>query len=144
MEYRRLFALAALTAVTAAHPLVAQTDSGPSPRPGAGAEGGYSEAQAARGQAVFRQVCASCHVTGQFTTPSFRQGWAGRSAAEMFEQIRTTMPQDNPGRLRRQEYADVLAYVFKLNGVPAGPVELATDAEGLARVRFQPPNPSRD
>lgn len=142
MRHRWLLRFAALTAVTATPSLRAQTDSARSPRPGAA--GGYTEAQAARGQAVFRQVCSSCHVTSQFTTQAFRQAWTGRTAAEMFEQIRTTMPLENPGRLRRQEYADVLAYVFKLNALPAGEAELPADPEGLRRVRFQPPNPSRD
>ncbi len=142
MTHRWLLGFAALTAVTAPPSLRAQADSATTSRPGAA--GGYTEAQAARGQVVFRQVCSSCHHTSQFMSPAFRQGWAGRTAAEMFEQIRTTMPLENPGRLRRQEYADVLAYVFRLNGLPAGEVELSADPEALRRVRFQPPNPPRD
>lgn len=100
-------------------------------------------AQADRGDAVFRRVCAQCHVVSQFSAEAFRGAWRGRSAWEIFELIRTTMPQDNPGRLRRQEYADLVAYLFRLNGVPAGDTELAPDTAALRRVLFNPVNQSR-
>lgn len=99
--------------------------------------GSYTVEQAARGQDVFRRICAACHAPIQFTSSGFRDGWNGRTAFELFDQIRTTMPQDNPGRLRREQYADVVAYLFKLNGQPAGSSQLAADSESLRRVQIQ-------
>ena len=99
----------------------------------------YSDSQATRGSQIFRSICTDCHVASYFTATAFRSAWGGRSAAELFEVMRTTMPQDNPGRLRRQEYADVLAYIFSLNGMPPGDIDLPPDAEALRAITFAPP-----
>ncbi len=106
--------------------------------------GVYTVAQARSGEAVFRGVCAECHAVAQFKEPSFLRSWSGRTARDLFEMIRTQMPQDNPGRLRRDEYSAVLAYIFELNGFPPGASALATDDAGLARVRIdsKPSQPS--
>lgn len=120
------------------HRARAQTDSAAAPR----AAGVFTEAQAARGEAAFRRTCAQCHVASQFATPAFRRSWEGRPLFELFELIRTTMPNDNPGRLPRQAYADVVAYLCRLNGVTAGAAELPTDADSLRRIHLQPaPDP---
>ena len=105
-----------------AGPLAAQSDSPPPD-------------QAGRGQAVFQRVCSACHATSQFASPGFRSGWNGRTVFELYDQIRTTMPQDNPGRLRREQYADVVAYLLKLNGQP--PAELTTDSTQLSAIQIQ-------
>jgi hypothetical protein len=59
----------------------------------------------------------------------------------MFTLISTAMPEDAPGSLQRDTYADVLAYIFALNGLPAGPRELPTDLGALREIRmdFVPP-----
>ena len=118
--------------VVAARPARAQTDSASAPA----APTGYAEAQATRGEDVFRRVCAQCHVASQFTGEHFHRAWAGRPAFELFELIRTRMPEDNPGRLRRREYADLVAYLMKMNGAPPGAAELAPDPDSLRLVRF--------
>jgi mono/diheme cytochrome c family protein len=106
-----------------------------------GRMGAFTAEQAARGEQVFRTVCAGCHVASQFANAPFRRAWAGRQARELFEVIRTTMPQDNPGRLRRAQYADVVAYVLHLNGAVPGNAELPPDSVALARVVFPQPEP---
>lgn len=121
---RSLVVIAVTLGVAA--PLAAQTN----------APAVYSDSQALRGAAVFRRICSACHATSQFTGTGFFGAWAGRPVFEMFEQIRTTMPQDNPGRLRRQEYIDVVAYVLSLNGVPAGSRELPPEEVVLRQVYF--------
>ena len=98
-------------------------------------------AQAERGQAAFRSVCANCHATSQFTGAAFAKKWVGRTALEMFEQLRTTMPQDNPGGLPREQYLAVVAYVLKLNGATGGDAALADDAEQLRKFVITAPNP---
>jgi hypothetical protein len=47
----------------------------------------------------------------------------------------TTMPEDNPGSLKPQQYADVVAYFLKLNGYPAGKTEL-TGPEALKTIKL--------
>ena len=65
-------------------------------------DGVFSTAQASRGRATFSSVCAECHTSGQFRGASFQASWAGRSVASFFELLRTTMPNDDPGRLTRK------------------------------------------
>ncbi len=98
--------------------------------------GAYTEAQAARGESTYRANCTSCHTTSGFVGDAFVQAWDGRTAFDLFELIRTTMPIDNPGRLSREQYADIVAYMFKLNRLPSGDRPLPADDEGLKQVRI--------
>ena len=134
--------LVALLGSCAAATARAQQDSGTAPR--VRVEGVYTAAQAERGQVTFRRICAQCHVVGQFSGRSFRRAWAGRPTYELFELIRTTMPQDKPGTLGRQDYTDVVAYFLSLSGAPAGPAELAAEPDTLRRVLFPPAPPPRN
>lgn len=99
--------------------------------------GAYSAPQARHGEAVFKRVCAQCHAAVQFSDVNFQRSWSGRTARDIFELIRTQMPQDQPGSLSRTEYAAVVAYLFELNGYPPGDSALATDTAGLGRVRIE-------
>jgi hypothetical protein len=47
------------------------------------------------------------------------------------------MPQDNPGSLKRKEYMDVVAYLFRMNGLPAGDSEM--DVSSVKRIRIEGP-----
>jgi len=58
---------------------------------------------------------------------------------ELFERIRTTMPQDNPGKLSRAQYADILSFILKSNGYPAGQKEMDQRTEFLKAIGFVPP-----
>ena len=51
--------------------------------------------------------------------------------------MRTSMPQDNPGGLSRQQNTDILAYILSANTFPAGISELARETEVLNQIRFQ-------
>lgn len=91
----------------------------------------YTATQARRGQDTYQRNCIACHTAAAYTGVAFRRAWAGRSPFEIWELIRTTMPQDNPGRLKPGEYADIVAYMLRLNGYPAGTEELPAEAEKL-------------
>lgn len=101
--------------------------------------GVYSADQALRGRKVFREKCAACHPPEFFTDGVFLDTWSGQTAHALFTTIRTTMPQETPGSLRRQEYADVLAYLLQLNKLPVGKVELAPTDDALKRVTIEAP-----
>ena len=47
------------------------------------------------------------------------------------------MPQDSPGGLTPQQYADVLAYIFELNELPAGQEELSANKEVLRGILIE-------
>jgi mono/diheme cytochrome c family protein len=99
-------------------------------------EGVYTEDQAARGQNMFATSCARCHDVADFTSSTFLEGWEASTVLDLFQLLQKTMPMDNPGSLRPQDYADVVGYLFRANGIPAGKDELDTDAERLKLIRI--------
>jgi mono/diheme cytochrome c family protein len=108
-------------------------------------QGVYTEEQAKRGQPLYGKYCASCHgeqLTGGEDSPpltggAFLANWNGLTLGDLFERIRVSMPQDRPGRLTRQQNADILAYVLGANQFPAGQAELPTETERLKQIRFE-------
>jgi len=108
-------------------------------------DGIYTPAQAERGEALYTKACASCHranLQGRGTTPSlagssFLEKWDGQSVGDLFEKMQASMPADHPGSLSREQNAAILAYILRFNEYPAGKTELTTDAERLARTRFE-------
>ena len=99
--------------------------------------GVYTGEQADRGAALFEDTCSSCHKPEEFGDGSYMDGWSGQTAHDLIEHIRATMPQDNPGSLKRQEYVDIVAYLFRSNGAPAGDAEM--DAASVKRIRIEGP-----
>src|SRR3954470_16736965 len=106
--------------------------------------GVYSAEQAARGEDVYAGMCKSCHAAASHTGVAFQKSWDGRSLLELFGYISTKMPKNEPGSLAPEEYADVLAYLLKLNEMPEGAVELPADTTVLGAIRIDTrPTPSR-
>ena len=113
-------------------------------------DGVYTEAQAKRGEAVYRQNCASCHgvalegieTAGPLTGARFTANWNGVTVGDLLERVRVSMPNDRPGTLSRQQTADVLAYVFSVNRFPAGKAELARQTELLKQIKFEATKPA--
>lgn len=100
------------------------------------ADGVYTGEQAERGEATFRASCGNCHGIAQFSGADFRKTWTGRTVFELYDQLRSTMPLDNPGGFSAEEYASVVAYLLKLNRYPVGVSNLPVTDSGLKRVRF--------
>lgn len=86
--------------------------------------GVYSQEQAERGEQLFGEACLVCHQPEEFADGGYMDGWSGMNVNDMVEFIRSTMPEDNPGRLKRQEYIDIVAFLFQQNGLPAGETEM--------------------
>lgn len=101
--------------------------------------GVYTAEQADRGAALYKQKCASCHAPNRFTDDLFYTSFAGKPLWEMFDVISDSMPEDDPGGMKPEEYADVIAYLIKLNGFPTGQTELPTSKEALALILFEKP-----
>jgi S-disulfanyl-L-cysteine oxidoreductase SoxD len=107
-------------------------------------DGVYTEAQADRGRPLYNQHCASCHADtlmgGEMSPPlvggEFLSNWNGLTLGDLFERIRTTMPQNNPGKLSREVNSDINAYILSVNKFPAGKTELAHSAEFLKDIRI--------
>ena len=102
-------------------------------------DGVYTEEQAKRGQAEFQAICANCHRAEWFGGPEFKEHWGWGELYWVYDFIRTNMPYEQGGTLPRQTYIDVLAYILKLNGYPAGTYELPRNDEGFLAITFPKP-----
>jgi len=130
-------ALAGALAITAASAIAAQGDK-------TQWDGVYTQAQAKRGEQVYQTACASCHgpdlsggeMAPGLTGADFVANWTGASVADLFERIRTSMPQDNPGSLTGPQNADVIAYILSKGGFRAGDGELPSQPDTLASIKF--------
>ncbi len=98
--------------------------------------GVYTAAQAARGEQTYMNICVSCHPPGTYTAPVFRQKWDGAPLSQLYGLISQTMPKMEPGTLEPEEYAQVVAYILKINGAPAGTRPLPADIEPLEKIRI--------
>ena len=116
-------------------------------------DGVYTDTQAERGGVLFQQQCGRCHganLAGTFETPPlvgrFKPYWSGATLDALFDYVATAMPLDRPGSLSRAANADILAFILKGNGFPAGTKELSARAEDLKAIRFDairpPPEPA--
>src|SRR5690606_37890111 len=97
-------------------------------------DGVYTAAQAREGERVAQSQCTLCH-TPNLEWPVSLEARSGRPLLELYEVIRNTMPQTNPGGLTREEYTDIVAYMLQLAGAPAGGQELPSSDEGLAQIQ---------
>jgi S-disulfanyl-L-cysteine oxidoreductase SoxD len=99
-------------------------------------DGVYSAAQATAGGDVFATYCRSCHTPTVHTGPAFQAKWYGHSLGELFGYLRREMPKTDPGSMSDEDYAAALAYLLKMNGMPAGDAPLAADSAALHRIRL--------
>ena len=111
--------------------------------------GVFTAEQAKSGERAYQARCASCHGADlrstdpeapDLTEGIFKFGWKGKTIAETFEQIRSTMPLRNARSLDDQTYLDILAYIFQFNGVPSGNQKLEPDLPALRQIVIEPPN----
>ena len=100
-------------------------------------DGAYTGPQADRGQAAYTKNCGACHMAdlgGRGEAPTlkgdgFMDRWHDYSLLPLFSLIKTEMP---PLRFRTPDthplpddtYVDIIAYLLKVNGFPAGSSEL--------------------
>jgi S-disulfanyl-L-cysteine oxidoreductase SoxD len=88
------------------------------------------------GEQWFRSACLECHAVRGLDNADFRLKWSGRSAYDLFERIRSTMPESKPGSLTQGTYAAIVAYLMKLNGMPAGTSRVSSDSSALSAIRL--------
>lgn len=99
-------------------------------------EGVYSREQWMRGRDVYAGLCAGCHPAITHVGPMFTTSWAGKKLSDLFGFLRERMPKNDPGSLSEQEYVDVMSYMLRLNGMPAGVEELPADSVALTKIRI--------
>jgi S-disulfanyl-L-cysteine oxidoreductase SoxD len=113
-------------------------------------QGIYTSEQADRGAGVYAQRCGACHgaaLNGTGEAPpliggEFVSHWDTLTVGDLYDRVRTTMPQNDPMSMTRDEYADVLAFLLKTNGFPAGAQPLDKRSEVLATIDITAEKPA--
>jgi mono/diheme cytochrome c family protein len=107
------------------------------------ASGVFTAEQAKSGERAFQAKCAGCHgedlhstdaEAPDLTEGAFKFGWQGKTLANRFEQIRSTMPLGNARGLDDQTYIDIVAYILQFNGMPSGSQKLEPDTRALEQI----------
>lgn len=112
-------------------------------------DGVFTEEQAKRGEPLYAEKCSSCHgpdmnggeMAPGLTGGEFQANWNDLTLGDLFERMRISMPQNNPGSLSRQQNADILAAMLKKGNYPPGKAELATQTEVLNGYKFTAAKP---
>lgn len=113
--------------------------------------GVYTEEQAALGQETYTKHCSECHgqdlggdgFAPSLKGPDFMNNWNGLTLGELFDRIRISMPPSDPNIATSKEKADILAYLLKQDGFPAGTTELAASVDALKAIKFEATKPGR-
>jgi hypothetical protein len=107
----------------------------------------YTDEQGRRGQAIYKDQCASCHgdtLTGRIGPPlagdDFLADWDKQPVSELFNKIRNTMPQNAPGKLSGPQTADIVAYILQVGKFPSGRTELRPDEAVLKQIGWPTSN----
>ena len=103
--------------------------------------GVYTEAQASRGRVLYRQQCALCHgeaLGGGLGPPLsgsvFTAAWGAKPLWELARKIRSTMPENDPGKLTPSQAADLVAHLLEVGKFPSGRTELGADEKALSAI----------
>jgi len=110
-------------------------------------DGVGTDAQIKRGADVYGAQCATCHdaqLAGSGTAPAldgtdFAANWKDENVGSLFERVRATMPADNPGSLKRDQVADLVAFILNYNKYPLGKADLPTEFEALKAIKITAP-----
>ena len=111
-------------------------------------DGVYTDAQANRGEREFGRTCEHCHGAGlegdsareipPLVADPFMRSWNGKSLKELFDVLSRSMPADNRGSLSARAYTDLIAYLLRANGAPAGTSALSDAPGGLEAIVIEP------
>lgn len=98
--------------------------------------GVYTDEQAERGAELYSAACVGCHASSSHRGDPFRSAWGGKRVSELFSFMSTRMPKNDPGSLAPEEYAQLVAYLLRLNGLPPGTESLPADSVALGSIRI--------
>lgn len=94
------------------------------------------DASVERGETTFTAECSRCHIPAEMDG-RLRARWIDRSGAELFQQIRSTMPAETPGALDDGEYYDLTAFILQ-----SANVEIEGGLISVARLNELSINPA--
>src|SRR5262245_28591997 len=107
-------------------------------------DGVYAPDQAARGKTIFEATCVGCHgvdlagLSGpELAGDRFRTKWDFQTVNQLFTEMRTRMPRNNPATLANETYLDLVTYILQANAFPPGTASLVPDAAVLSGIMIQ-------
>jgi len=100
-------------------------------------DGVYTAAQAAAGKELFGKACESCHNPGKFAGTEFKRAYEGKALSELDAGM-SEMPMDDPGSLKPEDVAALIAYFLDMNKYPAGQAALSGAPENLKTIMVSP------
>ena len=110
-------------------------------------QGVYTDGQANRGQALYKEQCASCHgdaLGGRLAPPltgdDFIADWDKEPLSALFNKIKNTMPQKDPDKLTAQQTTDIVAHILRTGKFPAGRAELRGETADLEAIKWPAAN----
>jgi S-disulfanyl-L-cysteine oxidoreductase SoxD len=113
--------------------------------------GVYTEAQAESGGAAYAKHCSECHLEDlagdgfapALKGPEFMNNWNTLSVGDLFERIRVSMPPSDTNAVTPKQKIDIVAFLLKSAGFPAGQSELAPTLDALKAIKFEATKPGR-
>ena len=98
----------------------------------------YTEEQAAQGKTTYEVSCAGCHAKDlngrdgggqgpELAGNAFTKKWELQTLNQLFTEIKTRMPRNQPASLTSEEYLNLVAYILQANKFPAGETALTAD-----------------
>ena len=100
-------------------------------------DGIFTAEQAAQGRDLYLGLCQSCHTAISHTGAPFKEHWVGKPLSDLMTYILTLMPKSAPGTLEPDDAAMLLAYILKLNGMPAGSTTLSAEIPQLRQIKIE-------
>ena len=105
----------------------------------------FTDAQAARGAALYQGRCVECHgieaqgdgngITPPLAGLEFQANWGGLPLSALLDRISQESQQSSAAFTRPQQ-ADVLAFLLAKNGIAPGDAELPVDPATLKAILF--------
>lgn len=110
-------------------------------------DGVYTADQADLGHTLYTKQCAICHGDAleggdqnpQLAGGQFMQNWSGQTLGDLFMKIQVSMPATQPGSLKPDEVAQVIAYILRQNKFPAGKTALPQTTDQLNSIHIEAP-----
>ena len=102
----------------------------------------FTAEQAEMGKATYEVQCAGCHAKDlsgregggqgpELAGAAFTKKWDLQTLNQLFSEIKTRMPRNQPASLTGDEYLAIVAYILQSNRFPAGEKALMADTAML-------------
>ncbi len=105
----------------------------------------YTADQATKGKVEYDNFCSGCHVKDlsgrdgggegpELAGAAFTKKWDFQNLNQLFTEIKTRMPRDQPATLSEEAYLNIVAYILQANKYPAGEAALTADSSALSNI----------